>query len=70
MYINDNTLWIIAREREQQFLREAELSRTIQILKQRKPKRAKLRQRLTWRLGGLMIIWGHRLQLNQEQRWA
>jgi len=70
MYINDNLLWIIIRQREQQFLQEAEASRISRLLQEGKPKQAKLWQRLTWRMGGLMISWGRRLQFNQEQKWA
>ena len=70
MYISENMLRIIANERQQQFLQEAEADRARRLCQESKPKQVKLWQRLTWRVGGLMVIWGQRLQLRQEQKWV
>ncbi len=73
MRINEKTLWIIAHEREQQFLKEAEIDAVRRLRQKNNPAPAKLWRRFSWQIGGVMISWGQylqHLQLNQKQECA
>ena len=70
MLFSDDILWIMAQERHQAFLKEAEARRLRRLLQENNPTQPRIRQRLTWWVGGLMIRWGQHLQPRQEQKWV
>ena len=68
MYPNDYIVWIIAQERHQALLKEAEENRLLQLLKETNNSEPKFWRQLRRRVGGSMIAAGHRLQAQPECR--
>ncbi len=66
MYFSDHTLWIIAQERQKQFLKEAQTRRLARLLRKSRKEGPTLWRQLSWRVGSLMITFGRRLQTLQN----
>ena len=66
MYFSDHTLWIIAQERQKQFLKEAQTRRLARLLRDSRKEGPTFWRQLSWRVGSLMITFGRRLQTLQN----